>query len=87
VSGEVEAGTAEEAVNRLKAFLSDFPNQNGGVVTALFLILTTGIIVAVRLALGLPFPDGYETWLIFLGSLAGITTAGMIGKRATDIEY
>lgn len=74
-------------MKKLKEFLSDFPNQNGGVVVALFLILTTGIVIEVRLARGLAFPDGYESWLIFLGSLAGISTVGMIGKRATDFTY
>ena len=41
----------------------------------------------VRLAIGLPFPDGYDSWLILLGSLPGVTTLGMVGKRLSDIEY
>ena len=71
----------------LKSFLSDFPNQNGTVVTALCLILPFGLIVCGRLALGLPFPDNYDTWIWALVALAGVTTAGMGIKRATDIGY
>jgi len=70
----------------LKAFLSDFPNQNGATVTGLLLILVTGAVVVVRLAMGQPFPDGYDSWLLFLGTLAGVSMVGMIGKRATDID-
>lgn len=74
-------------MNKLKLYLQDFPGQNGGVVVALFLILLTGFIVDVRLALGMTFPEGYDSWLILLGSLAGVTTLGMVGKRLSDIEY
>jgi hypothetical protein len=73
-------------MNRLKEFLGDFPNQNGAVVTGLFLILTTGLVVDVMLILGKPFPDGYDTWIWALIALAGVNVVGMIGKRATDIE-
>ncbi len=74
-------------MNALKAWLQDFPGQNAGVVVALFLILLTGFIVDLRLFLGKAFPDGYDSWLILLGSLAGVTTLGMVGKRLSDIEY
>jgi hypothetical protein len=71
----------------IKDFMTDFPTQGGGVVVALTLIFFTGLVVIVRLALGVEFPDGYETWIWALIALAGVTTAGMIGKRATDFRY
>lgn len=74
-------------MNRFKAFAMDFPSQGASVVVALTLIFFTGVIVAVRLLFGEAFPDGYEAWLLFLGSVAGINTAGMVGKRATDFRY
>lgn len=73
-------------MNRLKSFLADFPNQNGATVTGLLLILLTGAVVIVKLAMGQPFPDGYDSWLLFLGTLAGVSMVGMVGKRATDID-
>lgn len=74
-------------MKRLKEWLQDFPHQGGLTVVALYLILTTGTIVQVRLAFGKPFPDGYDTYLIFLAGIAGVTTVGMIGKRLTDYDY
>jgi hypothetical protein len=75
-------------VNWLKNLLADpFPGQNAGVAVALLLILLTGLVVVVRLALGLIFPDGYDSWLILIGTLAGIYTGGMGLKRVTDVEY
>lgn len=74
-------------MNWFKTYLQDFPGQNGGVFVALFLILLTGLVVDVRLAVGLTFPVGYDSWLILLGSLAGVTTLGMVGKRLSDVEY
>lgn len=71
----------------LKGWLQDFPGQNGGVVTALLLIIITGLVVIVRLALGLVFPDGYDTWIWALIALAGVNVVGMVGKRFTDINY
>ena len=71
----------------LKSALADFPTQNGGTVTALVLILLTGFIVCAKLALGQPFPDGYDGWLTLLGALAGVNVVGMVGKRFTDIGY
>lgn len=73
--------------NELKTFMADFPTQGGGVVVGLTLIFFTGLVVIVRLALGAKFPDNYETWIWALVALAGVTTAGMVGKRATDIRY
>jgi hypothetical protein len=78
------AGGVFATVAELKRLSTDFPTQGGQVVVALALILMTGVIIAVRLAIGRPFPDGYENWLMFLGVLSGITNVGMIGKRATD---
>lgn len=71
----------------LKGWLQDFPATSAGHVAAISLILLTGIVVAVRLARGLTFPDGYDGWLVFLATLAGVSTAGMIGKRVSDVAY
>lgn len=71
----------------MKKWLSDFPTHNGAVVTALVLILGTGLTVIGKLILGQVFPDGYDTWIWALVALAGVNVAGMIGKRATDREY
>ena len=73
--------------SKIKAFAQDFPTQGGSVVVALILIFFTGLTIIVRLALGMKFPDGYETWIWALIALAGVTTAGMVGKRATDYGY
>lgn len=73
--------------DKIKAFAQDFPTHGGSVVVALILIFFTGLTIIVRLALGMKFPDGYETWIWALITLAGVTTAGMIGKRATDYKY
>ena len=67
-----------------KSFLQDFPTQGGGAVVALTLIFLTGLAVVFRLVIGAPFPDGYDTWIWALVALSGVSTAGMIGKRATD---
>lgn len=71
----------------VKRWLSDFPGQNGGTVTALFLILMTGLVVVVKLALGHPFPANYESWFLVLVALAGVNVAGMGIKRVTDYGY
>lgn len=71
----------------MKQWLQDFPGTAAGHVTALFLILLTGLIVDVRLALGLPLPPGYESWFVLLATLAGVATAGMVGKRLSDVAY
>lgn len=73
--------------DKVKDFVKDFPHQGGTTVVALFLILGMGVVVIVRFALGKIFPDGYDGWLIFLATLAGVATGGMIGKRATDFRY
>lgn len=72
--------------DRIKRFAQDFPGQGATVATGLFLILAFGIVVIVRFAIGLVFPDGYDGWLWFLGGLVGVSTAGMVGKRMTDRE-
>lgn len=71
----------------LKKFLSDFPGHNGTVVTALLWINLTALIVCVRLALGAKFPEGYDTWLWILVTLAGVNAAGLGVKRLTDFRY
>jgi hypothetical protein len=72
---------------KIKAFASDFPTQGGSVIVSLTLIFFTGLVIVVRLALGLKFPDGYEMWIGALVALAGVTTTGMIMKRKTDYGY
>ena len=71
-------------MNALKQFMNDFPTQGGGTVVALTLIFLTGLAVIVRLILGEPFPQGYDTWIWALVVLSGVSTAGMVGKRMTD---
>lgn len=71
----------------MKAWLSDFPGHNASVAIALALIGLTGLIVCLRLGLGLVFPDGYDGWLMLLGALAGVNVAGLGIKRATDFRY
>lgn len=71
----------------IKDFVKDFPHQGGMTVVALTLIFTMGLVVIARFAFGKDFPDGYDGWLIFLGTIAGVSTGGMIGKRATDFRY
>lgn len=73
--------------NKIKDFVKDFPHQGGMTVVALSLIFWFGVVATIRFALGKNFPEGYEGWLIFLGTIAGVTTGGMIGKRATDFRY
>jgi hypothetical protein len=63
--------------------LDEFPTHVATVLVALGLILPTGILVLIRMARGLPALEGYGDWYVFLGSLAGVTTLGMIGKRLT----
>lgn len=67
-------------------WLNDFPTHNASVVAGLFVFVLTGIVVAARLALGLDFPNGYDFWIGAIVTVAGVTTAGGIGKRATDIN-
>ena len=78
------AGGIFAALEQFKKLCADFPTQGGQVVVALSLIVVTGLIIAARLVVGKPFPEGYDNWLIFLGALSGISNIGMIGKRATD---
>lgn len=73
--------------SKIKDFVKDFPHQGGTTVVALILILLFGMVVVVRFALGKIFPDGYDGWMIFLATMAGVATGGMIGKRATDFRY
>ncbi len=76
-----------KAVGGIKTYLSDFPSHNASTGLSLILIFETGLVVLIRLALGLIFPDGYETWIYALVGLAGVNVAGLIGKRATDDKY
>lgn len=71
----------------MKAWLQDFPSTNAAAFVALVLIFATGLTVILRLAFGKIFPDGYDTWTWALVALSGVNVAGMVGKRATDIEY
>lgn len=70
----------------LKDYAKDFPTLGAGALLGLTSLGSMAIIVDVRLAFGKNFPDGYDTWIIALLGLSGVTTLGMIGKRATDRE-
>lgn len=76
-----------KAVGGIKAYLADFPSHNASTGLSLILIFETGLVVLIRLALGLIFPDGYDTWIYALVGLAGVNVAGLIGKRATEDRY
>ena len=71
----------------MKKWLQDFPTQNATVVTALLLILLFGLVVVVRLGYGEPFPANYDNWIWALVALSGVSTAGMVGKRLSDVSY
>lgn len=74
-------------MSRLKNFLQDFPGTSAGHAVAVLLILLFGLVATVLLALGRVFPDGYDPYLVFLATLAGVSTAGMVGKRLSDVNY
>lgn len=76
-----------KAVGGIKSYLADFPSHNASTGLSLILIFETGLVVLIRLALGLIFPEGYDTWVYALVGLAGVNVAGLIGKRATDDKY
>lgn len=76
-----------KAVGGVKTYLSDFPSQNAATGLSLILIFETGLVVLIRLALGLIFPDGYDTWVYALVGLAGVNVAGLSVKRLTDTGY
>ena len=67
----------------MNKFLNEFSSQGGTAFVALTLILMLGLAVTGRFLFGKDFPTGYEGWLIFLGTLAGVNTAGMVLKRVT----
>lgn len=71
----------------LKSFLHDFPTANGRVVATIVIMLATAAVVIVRLILGAPFPDGYDTWLWVLVAMAGVDSAHVVGKRLSDFRY
>lgn len=74
-------------MNRIKAFMNDFPTLGGSAVTALALLFLTGVNVNVLLARQKPMPDGYDGWFWLLGALGTGSFAAMIGKRLTDRDY
>src|SRR5258708_2250198 len=74
-------------MNALWLAYKDYVHQVG-VAVALFLILTTGLIVEGRLLLGRDFPTGYDTWIWALVSLVlGTAVGGTAALRATSIPY
>lgn len=68
-------------------WLDNFPTHQATVVVALSSIALVTIVVVARLALGLVFPDGYDTYLWVLAALCGVTGAWGVGKRLTDYDY
>lgn len=72
---------------RVKEWLKDFPTHPANVVVALFLITITGVVIANKLVLGQPLPDGYEFWMISLIALAGVNVGGLAVKRFSDYRY
>jgi hypothetical protein len=74
-------------MNWLKKYLADFPTHQATVFVALTAIALLTIVVVVRLALGLIFPDGYDTYIWMLAALCGVTGAWGVGKRLTDYDY
>jgi hypothetical protein len=71
----------------MKNWLKDFPTHQATVVVALMAISLVTIVTVVRLAIGLIFPDGYDTYLWMLAALCGVAGAWGVGKRATDYDY
>lgn len=78
---------AFKAAGGVKVYLADFPSHNASTALALILIFETGLVVLIRLALGLVFPDNYETWTWALVGLAGVNVAGLGVKRFSDDRY
>ncbi len=74
-------------MNWLKNYLQDFPTHPATVATGLVLIFFFGMVIVVRLAMGLVMPSGYDNWMWALIAIAGVSTAGGIGKRLTDVQY
>lgn len=68
-------------------FLDNFPTHPATVFVALSAISLITIVVVVRLALGLVFPDGYDTYLWMLAALCGVAGAWGVGKRLSDYDY
>ena len=68
-------------------WLDVFPTHNATVVAGIFVFVITGIVIAVKLALGQVFPEGYTPWITAIVAVAGVTTVGGIGKRLTDSAY
>jgi hypothetical protein len=60
-------------------WLADLPSTNARIVVSLLLIVAT----AVRFLVWGPSSAEWTSWLVFLGTLAGIDTAYFIGKRVT----
>lgn len=71
----------------MKKWLDDFPKHPATVAVALLLILAMGVVVTVRLARGLDFPAGYETYIWSLVALCGVTGAWGVGNRLSDYNY
>lgn len=68
-------------------FLENFPTHQATVFVALVAISLVTIVVISRLALGLVFPDGYDTYLWMLAALCGVAGAWGVGKRLSDYDY
>lgn len=83
----IAAAKGLKAASGIKSYLADFPSHNAATALAMVLIFETGLVVLIRLALGLIFPDGYDTWIWALVGLAGVNVAGLGLKRFSDDKY
>lgn len=67
-------------------WLKKFPGHPAMIALTVILILATGVIVLVHMALGHHMPDGYGDWYVFLGGLSGVNVAGIQVNRSTDYK-
>lgn len=72
---------------KIREWIDKFPTHQATVIVALTSISLVTIVTVTRLALGLVFPDGYDTYLWMLAALCGVTGAWGVGKRLSDYDY
>lgn len=71
----------------LRTTLQDWPLTNTGHAAAIFVFVLFGLVAIGRLIAGAVFPAGYDGFMALLGAALGFGTAGMVGKRLSDVEY